>query len=138
MSITTKTFDKNISSAIRHLCCCLSDTRLFSSSTMNSFRNLLLLILLLVLGMATARPTMQQILVNNHLWEVPAGAGWEDVVKEAESIRQLLRECISPAECHQIVEGLRAIFNRHTASQQYLQTDTDDDDDLWNSIFKWG
>lgn len=104
---------------------------------MTSFRNLLLL---LILGMATARPAMQQILINNHLWEVPAGAGWENVVKEAESIRQLLQECRSPAECRQIVEELRAIFNRHAVSQQYLQAEADanDDDDLWDSIFKWG
>lgn len=110
-------------------------------NAMNLSQNLLFLLLMLILGIITARPTMQQILVNNHLWEVPAGAGWKDVVREAESIRQLLRECLSPAECRQIIEELRAVFNRHAASRQFLQTNTnddDDDDDLWNSIFKWG
>ena len=81
---------------------------------------------------------MQRILVNDHLWEVPEGPGWEDVIKEAESMRKLLQECMSQIECRQIVHELRNIFYRHAVSRQYLQQTNENKDELWNSIFKWG
>jgi hypothetical protein len=96
------------------------------------------LLLLLVLGMVSSRPTMQRFLINNHIWEVPNEPGWETVIQDAESVRQLLHKCKTATECLHIAKRLRNVFQRHAVSRAYLERNTNDADDLINSIFKWG
>ncbi len=81
---------------------------------------------------------MQRIVVNNHSWEVPNEPGWEEVLQEADSVYQLLRKCTTATECRKIVNKLRAIFYDHPVTRKYLESDTNDADDLLASIFKWG
>jgi hypothetical protein len=81
---------------------------------------------------------MQRLLINNHIWEVPNEPGWEEVIKDAESVRYLLHKCKTAAECRHIANRLRDIFLRHSVSRQYLERNTNDANDLLNSIFKWG
>lgn len=104
---------------------------------MNSYLRSVLLLLLLV-GMVLSRPIMQRIVINNHAWEVPNEPGWKDVVTDAEPIRHLLDECKTTAECRQIVNEMRTVFYRHSVSRKYLESNTDDANDVLDSIFKWG
>jgi hypothetical protein len=96
------------------------------------------LFLILLLGLVSSRPSMQRLLINNHIWEVPNEPGWEDVIQDAEPVRHLLHKCKTSAECRHIVQRLRDIFQQHSVSRDYLQRNTDDTNDIINSIFKWG
>lgn len=108
---------------------------------MNSiFYSLFLLIVLVEIILS--RPLMQKIVINNHVWEVPDEPGWEDVIKDAEIVRQQLHKCTTARECLEIIKTMRAVFYYHSVSRQYLEAITDDDDDndnnKFDSIFKWG
>jgi len=81
---------------------------------------------------------MQRIMINNHVWEVPNEPGWEEVIKEAESVRQYLHKCTTAAECRRIVNQLRDVFSRYSVSRKYLESSASDDNDMLDSIFKWG
>lgn len=82
-----------------------------------------------------SRPSMQRLLINNHMWEVPNEPGWDEVVEDAESVRRLLRKCKSAVECHHIVKQLRDVLHRYPVSRKYLESNSDD---LFRTIFKWG
>jgi hypothetical protein len=97
-----------------------------------------LLLLLFLLGMALSRPAMRRIVINHHVWEVPNEPGWEEVIQEADLVHQLLRKCTTASQCRRIVNELRTIFYRYPVSRKYLESGASDDDDLFESIFKWG
>jgi hypothetical protein len=101
--------------------------------------NFSFLCLLLLFGVASSRPAMQRIEINNHVWEVPNEPGWEEVVKEIEVLqKRLLSSCKTVAECYRIIDDIRAAFFRYPVSEKYLAENSDDGDDLFTSIFKWG
>ena len=78
-------------------------------------------------------------MINNHEWEVPNEPGWEEVIKDAEAVQErLLSSCATVAECHRIIDEMRAVFFRYPVSQKYLDTESHDSDDVLASIFKWG
>ncbi len=96
------------------------------------------LLLILILGIVLSRPLMQRIVINNHVWEVPNEPGWEQVIKHAELVRQRLHTCSTAAKCNRIVNELRAVFYHYSVSRKYLESDTSDDNNMLDSIFKWG
>jgi hypothetical protein len=82
---------------------------------------------------------MQRIIINNHEWEVPDEPGWEEVIKDVEAVQdRLLSSCATVADCHRIVDEMRAVFFRYPVSKKYVDTQNDDSDDILSSIFKWG
>jgi hypothetical protein len=82
---------------------------------------------------------MQRIIINNHEWEVPDEPGWEEVIKEAEAVQQrLLSSCETVADCRRIIDQMSAVFFHYPVSQKYLDTQSDNADDILASIFKWG
>ncbi|UJR36456.1 hypothetical protein I4U23_029179 [Adineta vaga] len=106
---------------------------------MNSYILYLSLFALLIsFGIVLARPKMQRIVINNHVWEVPNEPGWNEVIKDVELVQQSLSQCTSVFECHQIVNKLRAIFYRHAVSRKYIETNSKFGKDVLASIFKWG
>lgn len=96
------------------------------------------LLLILLVGIISSRPLMQRLIINNHVWEVPDAPGWEEVVKEAELVRQYLHRCKTASECRQVINAMRAVFYSHSASRKYLEAITDGDNDRLDTIFKWG
>lgn len=96
------------------------------------------MLFLLLSVIVSSRPPMQRLLINNHMWEVPNEPGWNEVIEDAESIRRLLHKCKSAAECHHIVKQLRDVFHRYSVARKYLESNSQDPDDLFRSIFKWG
>ena len=97
-----------------------------------------LFVLLLLHGMVLSRPTMQRIVINNHVWEVPNEPGWDQVLKDIELIQLSLDKCTTVTECHQIINELRTVFYRHSVSRKYLESNTKRGEDILASIFKWG
>lgn len=99
----------------------------------------LVLYLLLLVEIANSRPIMQRLIINNHEWEVPNEPGWEEVLEEAEAVRErIYRTCTTAAECRMIVDELHAVFERHPVSKKYLDSHKDEIDYVISSIFKWG
>ncbi|CAF3549529.1 unnamed protein product [Rotaria socialis] len=98
----------------------------------------ILLLLLLLIETIVSRPVMQRIRINNHLWEVPNESGWEEVLKEATEIQQLLHDCPTAAECRRLVKDLRTIFQYYPVSRKYFESNEKNADDILASIFKWG
>ena len=82
---------------------------------------------------------MQRIMINNHEWEVPNEPGWEEVIKDAEAVQErILSSCTTATDCHRIIDEMRAVFFRYPVAQKYLDTESDDSNDILTSIFKWG
>ena len=92
----------------------------------------------LLVTMIVSRPPMQRLLLNNHVWEVPNEPGWEEVIEAAESVRRLLHKCKSAVECHHVVKQIRDVFHRYPVSRKYLESNSNDANDVFKSIFKWG
>ncbi|CAF1142796.1 unnamed protein product [Rotaria sp. Silwood1] len=89
--------------------------------------------------MVLSNPVMQRIMINNHEWEVPNEPGWEEVIRDAEEVQQkYFSSCITVAECRQVVDQIRAVFARYPVSQKYLESNSNDANDIFSSIFKWG
>jgi hypothetical protein len=81
---------------------------------------------------------MQRIVINNHVWEVPNEPGWDEVIRDVESVQQSLRRCTSASECHRVINELRTVFDRHAVSRKYIAMNASKRKDLLGSIFKWG
>jgi hypothetical protein len=81
---------------------------------------------------------MQRIVINNHVWEVPNEPGWDQVLEDVEIVQRSLNKCTTVNECRQVVNELRAVFNRHAVSRKYLESNTNYGEDMLASIFKWG
>jgi len=81
---------------------------------------------------------MQRIEINNHVWEVPNEPGWDQVIEDLEIVHQYLRACTTVSECRQVINELRAVFDRHAVSRKYLEQNTKYDKDVLASVFKWG
>jgi hypothetical protein len=97
------------------------------------------LLLLLQCARILSQPAMQRIIINNHEWEVPDEPGWDEVIKDADSVQErLFSSCATVADCHRIIDEMRAVFFRHPVSKKYLDTQSDSSDDMFTSIFKWG
>lgn len=96
-----------------------------------------LLLTLVVCEITWARPTTQIIVINDHEWEVPNEPGWDEVVQEADEVRQRLITCIIAAECRKVIEDMRAVFTRHKVSRDYFQSN-ENDPQMYDMIFKWG
>jgi len=100
---------------------------------------IILIYLVLLVGIVLSRPLMQKILVNNHEWEVPNEPGWEEVIKDAELVRERFSStCLTVAECRQVVHAMRIAFQRHPVSRKYLNYKDEDADNILGTIFKWG
>ncbi|CAF4110929.1 unnamed protein product [Rotaria sp. Silwood1] len=81
---------------------------------------------------------MQRIMVNNHTWEVPDEPGWEEVIRDATAIQELLHGCTTAVECRRVVEQMHVVFNSHPVSRKYLESDPSGAHHIMASIFKWG
>lgn len=99
---------------------------------------LCLLVLIVIVGTVLARPKIQRIIFNNHAWEVPNEPGWDEVIRDVELVQYSLRRCTSAAECHRIINQLRAVFDRHAVSRKYIAKHVGKGKDFVGSIFKWG
>ncbi|CAF0735666.1 unnamed protein product [Adineta steineri] len=97
-----------------------------------------LCLLLTLHGIVLSRSVMQRITLNNHVWEVPNEPGWDEVIQDVEAIQNSLRKCSKVSECHKIVNRLRKVFYRHPVSRKYFEENAHLENDMMESIFKWG
>ena len=95
-------------------------------------------VLLVFSGMVLARPAIKKIVINNHEWEVPDEPGWEEVIQDVTSLQQQLMACVKAEECRHIVQQIHDTFYRYPVSRNYFETNKDDADDMFTTIFKWG
>ena len=127
--------------ALKTICycyfCLLDWSNNFCDIVMNSFL-CFAMVLLVTLELVLSRPAMQRLLINNHEWEVPNEPGWEEVINEVQLIHRLLNKCTTAAECRHIISELQAVFYRHAVSRKYLESNTDDAEEVLSTIFKWG
>ncbi|CAF1549716.1 unnamed protein product [Adineta ricciae] len=109
----------------------------------SSFLSFIVFTCLLVLQPSTieCRPRTQRIVIHGHEWTVPNESGWQDVLQEAESIRnRLLSNCATSRECRLAAEQIRKVFLNHPVSSKYYDDASDNDPPRYEtaSIFKWG
>jgi hypothetical protein len=97
------------------------------------------LLCLSLIKMVLTRPAMQRVVINQHEWEIPNEPGWEEVIQDAEDVQQrLLSSCQTVAECRRIVDVMRMVFLKYPVSKKYLESNSNEGDDVISSIFKWG
>lgn len=81
---------------------------------------------------------MKSIVINDHEWQVPDEPGWEEVIRNVESVQKKLTTCITAAECRRVAEQIRDVFEQYLVSKDYFDTHQDEANDMFAAIFKWG
>ncbi|CAF1369925.1 unnamed protein product [Didymodactylos carnosus] len=94
-----------------------------------------LLTTLVLLTCVLAHPILQTIVINGHEWIVPNEPGWEEVLTEADALRELYyRNCQSNTECRGAIDLLEKVFSKYPVSAKYIT----DESSIADRIFKWG